>query len=387
MRVLSDTDFRDIFYTLQQEGKVSDAMYVYSFDLLKERLLHLQSVFPSDVLHAVAIKTNNLPEVLKYITERGFGLEAASFEEVELAIAANCLPTKIVFDGPVKTSEELKICNEKFQGLRVNANSFHELDKLQGLDNLDVGIRINPMLDISAPDMFMVSGQGSKFGIPITYKEEIIAAVKENKNIRGLHVHPGSEISKLSEHVDCISVVHQLAKEINSQLGKRIFWLDIGGGVKAEVTEAGQQKSIQQFADGVTKACPGIFEDFAVITEYGRFVHSFCAFAISKVEDILTYQNPAVALIHLGADLFVREVYSAIAPSHSIHNLSSTNKTLESYDLGGPLCFTGDFLKRNIQIVKLQIGDYIAIGECGSNTISMWSQHCSRTKPDIIYVK
>ena len=59
-----------------------------------------------NAIHAVAVKTNphrrcSGPRVW------GFGLEAASFEELLLAKSAGIAPEKLVFDGPVKTAKEI----------------------------------------------------------------------------------------------------------------------------------------------------------------------------------------------------------------------------------------------------------------------------------------
>ncbi len=385
MKILTKKDIIASYNAIKHKDHKS--MYVYHIDLLDQRLQHLKNEFPKSVLHAVAIKTNNLPEVLSYIVSQGCGLEAASFEEVKLAVNAGCDPSKIVFDGPAKTREELEYCNANFQGIKINANSFNELEKLLGLKNLNIGIRINPMLRIDSPDIFMVSGKGSKFGIPITSKERIVSNIFASPSINGLHVHPGSEISSLEQHVSCIKIVYDFAIQINKEIPNKIKWIDIGGGIKPEQDFDGNQKKLTHFIALLKKYCPLIFDDFECITEYGRFVHTHCAYAVSKVEDILEYHEPHIAIIHLGADLFLREVYSSSPPSHQYFNITSTDRQLQRYDLGGPLCFSGDFLAKNEELLKLQIGDVIAITACGSNSISMWSEHCSRKKPIIKYAR
>ena len=347
----------------------------------------MSGVYSDNVLHAVAIKSNNLPRVLGYIVERGLGLEAASFEEVKLAAQAGCIPSKIVFDSPVKTIEELEYCNNYYKGIKINANSLYELKKLSNFENLDIGVRINPMLEIDSPDIFMVSGKGSKFGIPISEKKNIIKFIKSNKSITGLHIHPGSEIRSLDQHVECIKIVFDFANEINDIIPGKIKWIDIGGGIKPETFNTDQQKGINDFVRALSSKCEGVFDNFQIITEYGRFIHTHCAYAVSRVEDILDYHNPSIALIHLGADMFVREVYSSSPPPHNYFNISSTDLTMEKYDIGGPLCFSGDFLTKNKNVSKLRIGDYIAISDCGSNSISMWSSHCSREKPIVVYIE
>ena len=70
---------------------------------MRSRIAQLQSAFPKGTLHALAIKANPLVEVLREAVNAGAGLEAASIEEVHLALAADCPPERIVFDSPAKT--------------------------------------------------------------------------------------------------------------------------------------------------------------------------------------------------------------------------------------------------------------------------------------------
>ena len=72
------------------------AAIFYVRSVLAFYLNQLEQSFPKNTLHAVAIKTNDHPEVLKYIAERGFGLEAASLEEVKKAKEAGLSNHKIV---------------------------------------------------------------------------------------------------------------------------------------------------------------------------------------------------------------------------------------------------------------------------------------------------
>lgn len=390
-------DYATIIQTLYKKNGVSllgkDALYIYSLDLLQNRLDHLEAVYPKNVIHAVAIKTNSLPEVLEYIVQNGNGLEAASLEEVKLAVKAGCPNGKIVFDSPAKTLHEIKTCDSDFQGIYVNANSLSELKRLNHTSNLNIGIRINPLVDVKSPGIFNVSNKGSKFGIPITLKKEIKEyAFQLGKKVKGLHVHAGSEIGNIEGHVEAIGVVYDLAEELNAKQAHKIQFLDIGGGFPAKM-QAGEQPNLVPFVTALKKRCPNLFKHYQVITEYGRFVHAHNAFAVSKVEYELDYYDPKILIVHLGADLFVREVYSSVPPHHDIHVFAHDGKIkdepTERYDIGGPLCFSGDFIGRNIELPKVlleeQQEDLILVADCGANTISMWSSHCSRERIEVVY--
>ncbi len=357
------------------------SLYIYNKEILVDRLDHLSAVFPKDSLHAVAIKSNSNHEVLKEIVNQGHGLEAASYEEVLLAHKAGCPNEKIVFDSPVKTIEEIHNCNQQFPSMILNANCFQELERLKGKNNVRIGIRINPLIKLDNPGIYDVSGNNSKFGIPISQKEKIIQYALHMPNCEGLHIHAGSEIGSEENHIRAIGSIVDIAEEIRLK-GKKLAFIDIGGGVPARM-ESGSQKGLEYFYDKLRQSFPAI-NNYKMVTEYGRFVQAHTAFVISKVEYLLDHCEPNIALIHVGADLFPREIYSTHPPHHDVFVLDQEGNLKDEqeadYDIGGPLCFSGDFIKRNISLPKIESGDLICIADTGANTLSMWSRHCSRNE-------
>ena len=132
-------------------------------DVLEAQLEALARVFPLSVRHAVAIKTMPHPLMLQHLVSAGFGLEAASLEEVHAALAAGALASDVIFDSPVKTRSEIAWCQSNLAGGLLNANSIAELARYPETPAFQVGLRINPEVDTGAPARFDVSGGRSKF--------------------------------------------------------------------------------------------------------------------------------------------------------------------------------------------------------------------------------
>lgn len=120
---------------------------------------HLKATFNHpNANHAIAIKTNPHPKVLKTLVDWGFGLEAASYEELLLAQNAGIESHKLVFDSPVKTQREIKLVNKKFPGITLNVNCLKELERLPPAAecNMCIGIRLNPVVDSGAEAIYNV---------------------------------------------------------------------------------------------------------------------------------------------------------------------------------------------------------------------------------------
>ena len=263
------------------------AVIFQSWNQLEVYLTHLKDSFPGDTLHAIAIKTNPQPKVLKKIIDLGFGLEAASIEEVQLAIDAGAEFSKIIFDSPVKTKREIDFCNQHLPGIRLNVNSLEELKRIPKNPSFTVGIRINPMIETGAPDIYHVSSDESKFGVPIIEKKQIIDAIIRFP-VTQLHIHAGSHMSDLGGAIEAVKSLMELAIEANNTLElngieRKITALDIGGGLSPEILGENQESNMQSYARAIIENCPEIV-NFKLLTEFGQWCYFYTGYAYSRVE-------------------------------------------------------------------------------------------------------
>lgn len=362
------------------------ALFV-DWDVLDHRLHCLRQEWPQ-MEHAVAIKSQPHPGVLRYLVQQGFGLEAASLEEVKRGLEAGCAPHKIVFDSPVKTREELNWLQQHTPGLLVNANALEELPRHPQMLNYRLGLRINPEVHTGSPALFHVSSNASKFGVSITQRAQILDALRTYP-ISGLHLHSGSQITDLPAQIRAIRLVLELAQEANAErqkLGLALLdWIDIGGGLPASPWD-GMRRYAHEFFQNTT---PEERSQFTWHTEFGQWVHAHAGWTVSRLEYVLPRTDAAsVAYLHVGADLFLRDAYTAPRPfpllALNADGTPNTNTRLQPYDVAGPLCFAGDYLARNAPLPELHEGDWLVVQETGANAYGLWSRHCSRTIPAVL---
>lgn len=365
----------------------SKANYFYLKSALDYRLNLLKDNFPPNTLHAIAIKTNNHPEVLKHIASQGYGLEAASIEEVKLAQAAGVPSHKIVFDSPVKTRDEIQYCHQNLPGALINVNCLEEIERYPNDFSGKLGLRINPLINVDTDKSLNVSKLNSKFGIPITLKSQILEILKADDKFTAIHFHIGSGISDFQPNLKAFDLAINLIQEVNNtrkQKGglKLIDTLDIGGGIDFDLSQ--KPNGIEAFTKNLKEASKGI--DLKLVTEYGKFIHEQNSFVTSTVEYI-TKNTPDShnAFIHIGADLFLRKIYSSMKINYPIEVVGKTGKD-QTYRIVGPLCFAGDVLYESIQLPILSEGDEIILFNTGANTYSMWSRHCSREDINFIFI-
>lgn len=370
---------------------VEPAVLVHDLGRTRAKIAAVAAVFPAGALHTVAIKANPLVGVLRVAVAAGAGLEAASIEEVHLALRAGCPPDRIVFDSPAKTEGELAEALRR--GIRINADNFAELDRIVALrgsvaTTSRIGLRINPELAEPALATTSVGHRGSRFGVPLSDRAAIRAAFARHDFLTGLHLHIGSQGVTIPELVEGVARVWDLRRELCSMRHVPIDMFDIGGGLPAVYRDDAPRLTPAAYAAALRAAVPGLFEPgVQITTEFGRSILADCGFVVSRVE----VEKPGpVAVLHVGADLFVRRVYRQHEWHHDFLALDAEGQVKTGpavpTTIAGPLCFGGDILARDLPLPPLAAGDHVLIRDTGAYTLSMWSRYCSRAIPLVLGV-
>lgn len=373
------------------------AAVFYDLDFIENKIKHLKNTFPENSLHAIAIKANPLVENLKFIKKLKAGAEAASLPELHLALKAGFPASKIVFDSPAKTKSEINFALKK--GININADSFEELEIIKKLmikikSKSKIGVRINSQSGTGTIKETSVAGEYSKFGIPIKeYRKNLQKYFLENNWLRGIHLHIGSQGVGLPMMLKGIKTVYDFTFETNKLLKRQymqpINQFDIGGGLPVSYHKNKKGLPIEKYCKELRKKCPGLFdENLKLITEFGRYIYANSAWAVSKVEYVKKSKGVSTAVIHLGADMFLRKAYMPDKWHHEISVLDKYGKiktgAKRKYVVAGPLCFAGDVIAKDIILPEIVKNDFIVIHDVGAYTVSMWSRYNSRQMPGVI---
>ncbi|QDT13678.1 diaminopimelate decarboxylase [Planctomycetes bacterium K23_9] len=394
---ISPEQIESIWRSANESGLLPSAtksVIVHDLERMRSRIAALISAFPAQTLHAIAIKANPVVEILRTAVDSGAGLEAASIEEVRLAVAAGCGAHRIVFDSPAKTESEIAECLEL--GVHLNVDNFAELarvdESLRSKSSAStIGIRVNPEVAAGAIAQTSVGSAGSKFGVSITSdRDKIVAAFERHPWLVGLHIHVGSQGCDLDLLCLAAKKIEALREHIQRATGRKISLIDIGGGLPAAYNDGDQPPTAQQYSDQLASEVPELMsDDTKLMTEFGRSLHAGCGVALSRVEYVRNESSSEpMAVIHLGADFLLRPVYRSNDWSHQFVLLDSQgrlkNGAKKPVTIAGPLCFAGDILARQVDLSQPEPGDWIAIRDCGAYTLSMWSRHCNRGIPAVV---
>jgi len=381
----------------QRQGLLEghDTVIIHDLSRMLDRLSRVRAAFAPSALHALAIKANALVQVLRAAADAGFGLEAASIEEVALARAAGCPAQRIVFDSPAKRTAEIRQALE--WGVLINADNFDELDRIatalktHAIPPPPIGLRVNPQTGAGSISTTSVAAAYSKFGVSLSSDRlAIIDAFERHPWLTGLHAHIGSQGVTVAQMVESVRRIFELRSQIAERVGEgRIGFVDIGGGLPWRYRLDQQPASLDDFVAQLRQAVPQAWEPgVRLVTEFGRSIQAGCGIAASRVEYVKKQGDHRIAVIHLGADLLMRRVYHPADWHHRISVLDAAGAPrqgpLVKQDIAGPLCFGGDFVARGEMLPEIHPGDWVVVHDVGAYTLSMWSRHCNRGIPRVL---
>lgn len=375
-------------------GEEDTAAVVYDLDGLDIRFQQICGSFPPGALHAVAVKAAPMAALLSRLVSQGAGLEAASLPELHMALAAGCPPERIVFDSPAKTPGELREAVRL--GVHLNADNFQELKRLDGIVTQpfqgagSLGLRVNPQVGLGSIAATSVAGEYSKFGEPVSKRGEIVDAFVRRPWLTGLHMHVGSQGCGLDLFTRAARILLDLRRDIHAACGQeRITRLDIGGGLPVRYAPDQDVPSMGEYAAALRRECPELFAPgLRMFTEFGRWVFANQAFAASRVEYVKEQPGFRTAVVHLGADMFLRPCYVPETWRHEIV-AAGPDGSLKSgphgpWNVAGPLCFSGDFPAKSRQLPDVSPGDFLIFLDAGAYTMAMWSRYNSRQMPVVL---
>lgn len=356
-------------------GPDTRSVLLHDLPRMRAHVRALVEAFPTGTLHATAIKANPVVGVLRELVQAGAGLEAASWEEVCLARAAECPAERIVYDSPAKTEAELT--EAIALGCWINADHPEELARIEQLGPPagGVGLRVNPQVGEGRIAATSTAGRGSRFGVPL---HEAAHWVSRYPFVRGLHVHTGSQGIGLPLLREAARATADAVEALDLDV------LDVGGGLPVRYTERDPEPATAADWAASLRDLPS-WSRRRWITECGRSVQAGCGVALTRIEATKEVDGAPMVIAHLGADFALRRIYRPDQWDHEILLLDASGVprtgALRPTIVGGPLCFSGDLWDRARLLPEARAGDWLLIRDVGAYTLSMWSRHCSRGLP------
>jgi diaminopimelate decarboxylase len=369
-------------------------LYVYSATAIRERYRIFDNAF-RHIEHTVcySVKANSNLSILKLLAKLGSGFDIVSGGELErVAAAAKKAAGKIVFSGVGKFADEIDRAL-KLGILLFNVESPAELDLLAARAAhlrraANFGIRVNPDVAAKTHPYIATGLHEHKFGVPWRDAPELYrrGAGKKQLRARGVSVHIGSQITDISGFGEAMERVASLVRSLRNE-GHDIHYVDAGGGLGIPYTSGADQDfatDAKRYARAITHPLRNL--GLHLLLEPGRAIVAPAGVLVTRV--IYRKRNNGKKFVIVDAamnDLIRPSLYHAhheIVPA-----VAQPARDVETVDIVGPVCESGDFFARGREIPAVEEGDLLAILDAGAYGMSLASNYNTRPRAAEVLVE
>jgi len=366
------------FYNLAK--KYDTPLYVYDFNYFSDQFNKLKKAFKArKSIIAYAIKANSNLNVINHFAKLGSGADCVSIGEVKRALLAGIDKYKIIFSGVGKRDDEIKEALIE-DILMLNVESEAELIRIEKIAKslgkiARISIRVNPNIDPKTHPYISTGLHENKFGVDIESAKKLYIYAKKSENLQpiGIHFHIGSQLTELEPIKEASQIIADLVRSLKA-IKIDIKFFDVGGGLGIRYKD---EELIEpyDYAQAILSTLSGL--DVTIICEPGRFLVGNGGWFLTKV--LYEKRNGDKRFIIVdGAmnDLIRPSLYKAY---HKI-KLLNNNHNISKANIVGPICESGDFFAKDIEIAKTNPGDLIVIYSAGAYGFTMSSNYNSRPR-------
>ena len=366
---------------------VRTPFYLYSYKTLIDHYMKIKNAFSGlKPMICFSVKSNSNLAVLRALVRKGAGLDIVSGGELHRALLVGADPKKIVYAGVGKKADEIEDAVKR-DILFFNVESEEELSEIQRIANglskkVSAAIRINPDV-VPKTHQYITTGKGeTKFGLDFETVHKIFNSQWRypNVDIKGVHVHIGSQILDAKPFVEAIKKVLEFIKEYKIPASH----LNIGGGLGI-IYSIENPQTAKSFASRVIPMIKA--SGLKLILEPGRFISGNSGVLVTKV--IYTKRTPRKKFVIVDggmSDLIRPSLYEAYHKIVPVIAPADSSETAEKVDVVGPICESGDFLGKDRLLPSLAKGDLLAVMGAGAYGFTMSSNYNSRPRASEVLV-
>jgi diaminopimelate decarboxylase len=361
-------------------------------------------IVPMEILYSV--KTNYLPFVLRTLRDEVDGADVVSGYELRAALKAGYPASRICFNGPMKTEDEI---DEAIRhGVVVHVDSPSDIDAIERASHgrpVEIGVRVNPGTNVyDSPDPTFETAarkraSNAKFGWPLGSPglDRLLERIEANSRLRltRLHAHLGSQITSADRMLSGLDSVFAFCA---GQFGRfPIEVVNIGGGFgvsgifrhrhgalyalrelhgDAPPGQPRQALDLHALVDGVNaRVQANRLAHLRLQCEPGRVLVSDAMSLLVRVVSVKDYGPGFGTWVVVDGGLNLMPT----AGPHEEHRVElltrrsadASQPAQVSVMLGGPLCYEGDVFDYSAQFPRLpSVGDLIVIRDSGAYTVS-----------------
>lgn len=371
---ISITEAAPVAELMEAREKLGDSsFYVYDEDLIATNIARFASFpYPHTSIHFASMANDN-PVLLGILKDAGFGLFVNSRKHLDLGLSLGFRPADIIFASTGINRPTMKLLGEL--GVRVNIDSPGQLRLYGSLHpGTEVGIRLN-IDEKSKNNVFL--GLESRIGVLESEFEEIFAIAAEyGLKLNGTHVYLGTDVTLLDDLLAGIDRTLELSDRFPD-----LEFIDAGGGFPIEAARFDFQTYKHAITDRLNAYSARRGRAIKLILEPGRSMFGSTASFYAQVTDVKARPDRYLVCVNASATLIPRAMfYEDYNPVSIVRGESAGGFDLP-VDIVGCTTYSRDFISKNADLERVEVGDWIALRNAGSYCYAMITRFLGQAMP------
>lgn len=328
-------------------------------------------IYPNFIL-SYSFKTNYTAVLLQRAKETGCFAETVSSMEYNLALQKGFAKDKIIFNGPIKSFEDIKTALQNKSILQLDSE--YEVEHVLKIhqenpsDEIKVGLRIN--MEIGSGSIALQGGlRQSRFGFTNDVLKKVVPQLKAaGIKIISLHGHTSSSNRVVENYQMISSRLMEVRRDFDLN---DIQYVNVGGGFFGAAPEGIDVSQKPKYTDYAKGICDTLLADEWFRANKPFIVIEPGASVVSNVFELVTkiHQHKNIQ----GQDfVFADASYFQVRPFLTKMNLPFTQYSSNpeepeiTADIVGATCMEVDKLAEGVQLKHYSHGDYILFRAVGA---------------------
>jgi diaminopimelate decarboxylase len=328
----------------------------------------------------VVYGTKAFPNValLRLLAAEGLGADVSTAGELGFALLAGVPGDRLVFHGNNKSDVELLAAADA--GATVVLDSTEEIGRAKEAGVATVLVRLTPDVEADTHRAIRTAHAGSKFGLaPDEAVVAILEGVAAGLDVAGLHVHIGSQLTRMSESLVAVDRLVEVAQAA-SGWKPRIF--NLGGGLGVRHSLADAVPDPVAFAGTlVTHLRSKWTQPVRLVLEPGRSLVGPAGLTLYEVGAV---KHTTAAIDGGMSDNPRPQLYESRYDALLANR--AAEPTAGTYRIAGKHCESGDVLIEAVELPEPRRGDILAVPATGAYTLSMASNYNGVPRPAAVLV-
>ena len=328
-----------------------------------------------------AVKALPNPEILKLMFDMGFGFDCSSIGELQLSRQIGARGEKIMFTSNNTDQTEFKIAAEE-GGCVLNLDDISLIEKVPEFPEL-ICFRYNPGPRRTG-NVIIGNPVEAKYGLS---HEQVVDAYRlaQQRGAKrfGLHTMVASNELDYTYMVETARMVLEIAEQVESELGIKFEFVNIGGGFGIPYEPDQAPLDI----DSLAAEIEALFNAFRVKHNYvprmymesGRFMTGPHGCLVTSAINHKNIYRKYIGVDACMSALMRPALYGAY---HHIDVIGKEETPKDQiYDVAGSLCENNDKFAVQRELPKVDEGDILVIHDTGAHGHAMGFQYNAKLRP------